>query len=132
MDAQTIFDTVATHLTKQGRQALDAEGACVYLAPNGDRCSGGCLMTKRLYQKEMEGRMFGSQRDPAIDTGAPIKWPEELMGHRFLIMRLQTVHDTFGYWQSGAAMTRSLTSVALDFSLSPAILSTLDWSAIGR
>jgi hypothetical protein len=36
MTEQKIFDTVALHLIKQGKQSIDAaKGMCLYRGPNG-------------------------------------------------------------------------------------------------
>ena len=53
MKAQEIFDTVATHLFRQGHQAID-NGTCLYRAPNGDMCAVGVLIPDEYYEKDFE------------------------------------------------------------------------------
>ena len=56
MNAQEIFDKVATHLSKQGHRAFD-DNACMYRSPNGDKCAMGCLIPDEEYNADtMEGR----------------------------------------------------------------------------
>lgn len=56
LNSQEVFDTVATHLMNQGRQAFDDEKLeCRYRAPNGDMCAVGCLIPDDVYDAGMEG-----------------------------------------------------------------------------
>jgi hypothetical protein len=51
---QEVFDTVARHLLRQGRQSVGYRG-CAYRGPNGLRCAIGCLIPDREYAAAMEG-----------------------------------------------------------------------------
>lgn len=124
MDGQAIFDRVATHLAKQGHQARSERDGCVYLAPNGDRCAAGCLISKRLYRKKMEKQRFGRNH-------VTVPWPPRLLPHKSLIQDLQAVHDEFENWCESGLLVSELASVAATFGLSSTILGTLDWSAVG-
>jgi len=83
MDAQTIFNTVATHLAIQGGPALNDLGHCQYRAPNGRKCAAGAMIPDDQYDPRMEGRSVAAEevsvcfrRDQAD-----------------LMMSLQGVHD---------------------------------------
>lgn len=129
MDAQAIFDRVATHLAKQGHRAV-ARGGCVYLASNGDRCAAGCLLDAVDYQPEMEGMVFGEPRN--LDgPPAELHWPAHLVEHKVLIQRLQEVHDLCVNWSSPVNLIRALQEASDDLGLSSAIVGRLDWSAVG-
>lgn len=59
MNAQEIFDTVASHLLQQGRKAVSVLGSCRYrITAPADvvlKCAIGCLIPDELYNPEMEG-----------------------------------------------------------------------------
>lgn len=125
MDGQAIFDRVATHLAKQGHRAFSDYGECVYLAPNGDRCAAGCLISKWQYRQKMEGHRFG---DVLMND---IKWPARLLPHKDMIQSLQRVHDEPASWNNPEQMAFELAAVGAKFGISSAILGALDWSAVG-
>ena len=57
---QELFDTVASHLLHQGKQAMvvdDHTGrpVCEYRTSSGLQCAIGCLMPDEHYDKMMEG-----------------------------------------------------------------------------
>jgi len=97
MNAQQVFDKVATHLLTQKKRAVvnaDFE-RCMYRAPAGRKCAAGCLITDRNYRKEMEGK--------TIDLVARLfKLPQFFQKHRSLIQDLQMVHDVYqpNEWRS--------------------------------
>jgi hypothetical protein len=82
MKAQEIFDTVVTHLRKQGCCAESAVGHCMYRAPNGLKCAAGCLITDNEYSLAMEGKPFFKIAPPRLKE------------HTNLICDLQSVHDS--------------------------------------
>ena len=53
--AQQIFDTVATHLIKQGKPALNAAGLCRYRGLEGSKCAFGVLISDEMYHDKFEG-----------------------------------------------------------------------------
>ncbi len=71
MNTQETFNKVVRHLLTQNKRSLDdsfltqaekndgAEGACRYRGPNGLQCAIGCLIPEELYERKMEGRVFG-------------------------------------------------------------------------
>lgn len=85
--AQEVFDRVATHLMKQGRKSLDSRYNCVYKGKDGLKCAAGCLISDYEYKPQFEGKAWGS-----YDL-------ENLYGitsaHKYLIKRLQKIHDDF-------------------------------------
>lgn len=88
---QQIFDQVAQHLIKQGRQCSNQAGACLY-RHNGMKCAAGALIDDNEYKPEMDqnGMTWGMLVDAEI---APVQ-------HRYLVGSLQALHDgrhSFGY-----------------------------------
>lgn len=69
MDKQQIFDTVATHLLKQGKPALSAEGYCRYRTDDGLKCAVGVLIPDDKYDPKIEGYPVGD----AGDVGAMVR-----------------------------------------------------------
>lgn len=89
MDAQEIFDKVATHLLKQGRRSLTETGSCAYRGVNGAMCAVGCLIPNHHYSPEMEG---GTAEDLLIYHG---EFLPELNPHVELLSDLQALHDEY-------------------------------------
>lgn len=83
---QQIFDQVARHLLKQGKQAKNSDGACKYRTTDGLMCAAGCLIAEDEYSPDFE--MLGSW--PSVvrrkgDTVTPV--------HEYFITQLQQMHD---------------------------------------
>lgn len=86
---QDIFNTVATHLLKQGRRSEDNTGACLYR--DGPRmCAVGVLIADEHYHETLE---YQGVATTAVMTSLERSgWPctEEAEG---LYCKLQCVHD---------------------------------------
>lgn len=112
---QEIFDHVAKHLLKQGRQSRDPDtGECRYRGPDGTMCAVGCLIPDGEYTPALEGKsaldLFSTP--PAGRGYLPTDHP--LCSRMGLLDDLQCLHD-YSYpdtWVSGLerlAETRDLT-----------------------
>jgi hypothetical protein len=87
MTNQEIFDTVALHLIKQGKQSIDAaKGMCLYRGPNGLKCAVGCLIPDEVYDPSMEDECIKAliNRYDALDF---------LEFNTLLLLELQIAHD---------------------------------------
>lgn len=88
---QEIFDTVATHLIKQGGPAMNVRGTdCAYRAQDGKMCAVGCLMTDEEYTSDFEGNgvvelIDKGWRPQGVDRMTPKM--------RSFLQELQTAHD---------------------------------------
>lgn len=51
---QEIFDYVVDHLRRQGEEARNIGGSCVYRNNRGQSCAVGCLIPDELYDRELE------------------------------------------------------------------------------
>lgn len=116
MTEQEIFDTVYTHLMKQGRRSFDASAYyCAYLSADGLRCAVGCLLT------DVEARHLdsftGSSGIRGLAENGEI--PERLVPHVDFLERLQSVHDlhTVPHWKD--ELTRIAVSRELQVPVSP-------------
>ena len=118
MKAQEIFDTVATHLFRQGHQAINNDGACLYRAPNGDMCAVGVLIPDKYYNKNFE--ML-----PVSAICSQI--PEWLTVHNMLLIELQRVHDSKGNWQTEERLRNALRIVAKNHDLDDSIVDGLSF-----
>lgn len=122
MEAQEIFDTVATHLFKQGWRAVrgQAEGVCAYRGVGGLKCAVGVLIPDQLYTEMMEGLTVSGLLDEA-------EWelPEWMADNQSLLMVLQDAHDVPRNWESSAAMKRALNKVAAQSGLASDVLDEL-------
>jgi len=130
MDAQEIFNKVATHLFAQGRPALNGS-SCVYQARGGATCSAGVLIPDELYVSCMEGHNV-------MDLVRDYRSLADLWdGNVHLIQDLQKVHDGTvddslaqsrvrdKTWGSTEAMRSKLATVAATHDLNASVLDTL-------
>lgn len=124
MNAQEIFDKVATHLFTQGRRATDADGErCMYRAPNGDSCAAGCLIPDEMYNSGMEGATIDIVTEE-------FRLPEYFYdyGSMSLIREFQKIHDDYDqtFWKSAESMKRRLLFTSETHGLSSNVLETLE------
>lgn len=84
---QQTFDTVVTHLRKQGVQSRKGTGMCMYRGSGGLMCAAGCLIPDDKYDTGMEGfsasSVGGRPRNVLEDEGHDIP----------LVQSLQVTHD---------------------------------------
>lgn len=90
---QETFDTVITHLRKQGAKARDdLVDRCLYRASGGKMCAAGCLIPDSQYRAWFEGATIGETRDHNAVTQVI-----SCLGHDLrLVKDLQLVHDLYG------------------------------------
>lgn len=133
MDAQSIFDKVATHLFTQGVQSKNLEDTrqpCAYRGANGTSCAVGCLIPDELYEPWMD--------QPGTVTADTCLY--EVVSERpaigdhlnywvngDLLNQLQGVHDNDDLWCSTDQMRDQLRLVAERHGLDPSILNTLQF-----
>lgn len=124
MQAQEIFDTVATHLFKQGRRATNWEmpHMCSYRGAGGSKCAVGVLISDDVYDPMMEGRTIVGLVD--FGSGLP-DWMGENLG---LLSWLQGVHDVESNWKSSADMKAALRHVAEANSVKADVLNGLSFA----
>lgn len=112
-DDQAVFDTVYTHLMRQGEPAFDEDGDPWYLAPDGRRCAIGVLIDEEIYHPAIEGVDAVSEGVLAAVTASG--WEVD----RYLLLELQVIHDETppGDWREHLmeiAMRRGLSIPRLD------------------
>lgn len=105
MNAQEIFDTVATHLLKQNARSMGGIGDggepyCRYRGDAGRKCAIGCLIPDEVYTTEMERNPVG-----ALTTRFKEALPSYFREHIALLCDLQTIHDQYepSGWRDGLA-----------------------------
>lgn len=125
MEAQEIFDTVARHLFKQGKQSVGEDGCCKYRGQDGLKCAVGALISDGDYRPEMEVAPNNYFEAVAhINTHLPV-W---MRANKLLLSRLQDAHDDEGHWATDQAMRKALAFVARMHDLDASILDTLSFS----
>lgn len=90
MNAQEIFDTVATHLLTQRRKSMtlvNGEPLCLYRDPIGLKCAVGCLITDEEYYPEMEGQIIS-----AVFNSHKL---QRFKPFHDLLFNLQRIHDSY-------------------------------------
>lgn len=142
MDAQEIFDKVATHLFAQGEKAISGDGSCVYRGADGAMCAVGCLIPNEVYTPAMEGLKahallseegFIPYNDSDLDRRLIIPELATLRSHKALLGDLQDVHDahedeSYAFvWDSTKTMREALRRVARMHNLNTSILLTLSF-----
>ena len=122
MEAQEIFDTVATHLLKQGRRAVnpDIPHMCHYRGANGTACAVGVLIPDEVYDPMMEGRTVVK-----LVNDSTFEIPKWMAKNATLLAWLQNVHDTEVHWRDSATMKEALSKVAKESSLTSEVLEEL-------
>lgn len=132
MTPQEIFDTVVTHLSKQGKRSVNIEGDCLYRGPGGLSCAVGCLIPDSEYVHEMEGtldRLVDLFVTGELDAKVRPVTDELLDQHRDLIDDLHTAHDAdlgkgnFLLWLRRAASNSDL---------NPEIIDDLPWPEVWK
>lgn len=92
---QEVYDKVAAHLLKQGRQSAH-NFFCMYRDGKGNMCAVGCLIKDEHYNAEFEGIRMADEAVKAalIASGIPVE--DELSPMYEMLRHLQDMHDNFG------------------------------------
>ena len=127
MTEQEIFDTVLTHLRKQGKAATDLGGARRYRGADGTACAVGCLIPDELYDPLIEGLgvahsveavgpKYPRDKAQALSIFARIK--NHLgTGHIPLLHELQGAHDIALFDSGLDAWEKEMHQIARAFDL---------------
>lgn len=100
MDEQEVYDTIITHLRKQGSRSLLTDeqakklfvsyGSCAYRSVDGKKCAAGIMILDKEYSFLMEGINITG----LLSRGdCPGSLRERMWPHYYLISDLQFVHD---------------------------------------
>ena len=89
MNKQEIFTKVKKHLLKQNKRATSATGQCLYRTPEGLRCAAGCLIPKKLYDPDIEGKSFDCDSIRNLRAKLGVTSPSCVS----LVRDLQGIHD---------------------------------------
>jgi hypothetical protein len=87
MNNQEIFDTVARHIIKQGKPAVNEYGDCKYRTADGSMCAVGVLIPDDVYTEDMEWMVpdhLATDKYISVDDGAK---------SGVLLLNLQAAHD---------------------------------------
>jgi hypothetical protein len=130
MNAQEVFDKVATHLLTQARPAFDITAGCLYRANDGTSCAVGCLIPDHLYDKKFETLtartlIFGDR----VNEVAPVASAELidlLEPHAELLERLQDDHDVAADGVSVSLWPSRLRMTAVYFDLDASAVDALE------
>lgn len=92
--AQEIYETVVTHLRKQGcksvRPADNLNYICMYRSPDGMKCAVGCLIPDTEYSDNMESKDVRDLLSLYFLSPERLK---EFTTHKLLLSALQDIHD---------------------------------------
>lgn len=114
---EQIFLHVATHLMKQGKQALNEGKGCAYLTEDGNlMCAVGCLIPKSMYSPGMEGKVVSGL---VADRAGNYDLPDYIIepDNRPMLRALQRLHDNTSMWAMASTMYAALEAVSIALGL---------------
>ena len=123
MSPQEIYNTVVTHLSRQGQRSVD-DKYCRYHSEDGLMCAVGVLIPKEEYFPEIDQ---GNKTIKNLVQQYEDKFPEWMSENLGLLSELQSVHDRQYLWEDRQKMLDTLTDVAEAYDVSPAILNKLEF-----
>lgn len=128
MTRQEIFETVARHLFKQGRQSKnpDLGAGCMYRGPDGTMCAIGALIPDEVYHPCMEGSAAFRLVENADSFGLPQSIFND--SNSAFLSHLQVMHDASSCWESTDTMRQVLGIVASNFNLDASFLEELSFN----
>lgn len=88
MNNQEIFDTVATHIIKQGKPSVNASGRCMYRGEDDTMCAVGALIPDEVYHDDIEDLLPNELIENGYITNV-----KENRGN-LLLTDLQSAHDS--------------------------------------
>lgn len=119
MNAQEVFDKVATHLLTQKKRSIDSKKGCLYRGPDGLKCAVGCLIPDEEYDPVMEVGITALLTGLDYLIGKPVV--SSLREHLTLLTDLQLIHDA----HEPLVWKEQLKKTARHFSLNAGVLDTL-------
>lgn len=93
MNKQEVFNTVKTHLLKQGIQCMK-NGICAYRSEDGQmKCAIGALIKDEYYSESLENKIIIDEpvKQAVENSLGTILLEEEVC----FLRELQDIHDTF-------------------------------------
>jgi hypothetical protein len=105
-DNQAVFNFIINHLRKQGKQATDVKGGCVYRTDDGEACAVGCLIPEDEYHSKFEGepvnrysqKMIGGKYEEDVENEIT-NWVRSKGYDSKLLCELQWLHDDVHNWE---------------------------------
>lgn len=128
MNAQEIFNAVATHLFTQGERAVErGDVVCKYRAGNL-KCAVGALIPDEIYDPKMDKETNGD----GTGVRSLLHRFENILPSWFednwrLLESLQLVHDRLSSWYTTDDMRQDLKEVAMSYGLDDQILLRLSF-----
>ena len=120
---QEVFDHVAGHLLKQGKQSLTEENnysyssGCSYRGVNGTSCAVGCLIPDDEYKVVIEGvsviELLDEKSVPTLNS-----LNDNIEGLQSMLLDLQVFHDNAHNWDTEGFSQRGifmLNQIASDY-----------------
>jgi len=95
---QEFFTKAVEHMRKQGKQAICAEGRCVYLTPDGLKCVIGSFIPDG-HPAQVSTLSIGGLSEDHPDLKG-IAWPAGRVGLK-LAQNMQLIHDCDSNWNDG-------------------------------
>ena len=83
-----VSDFIAAHLLSQAAPAMNEDGDCQYLTPEGEACAVGCLISRSVYDPGIEGTKLDNEILGMVEASIGFRPDIFMLGH------LQTLHDT--------------------------------------
>lgn len=127
MSNQQIFDKACTHLAQQKRSTWSIDGQCVYLSPEGLKCTVGCLMSPQQLEEYGSYEGYVSLLEEHAREAGDLVMSDFLRDNRPILEALQKAHDADKC--DVVEMSVRLTAVARTFDLdSGAVAQIEEWN----
>lgn len=127
MTNQQIFDKACLHLAQQKRSTWSIDGQCVYLSPDGLKCTVGCLMSPQQLESHGSYRGYVELLEVHTRKAGDLVMADFLQSNQPLLEALQQAHD--GDECNAAGMRTRLSEVAQTFELNAgAVAQIQEWN----
>lgn len=127
MKKQQIFDKACDHLAQQKRSTWSIDGQCVYLSPQGLKCTVGCLMSPQQLEEYGSYRGYVELLEAHARKAGDSVMADFLQSNHPLLEALQQDHD--GDACDVVEMRNRLTATAKTFGLNTgAVAQIKEWN----
>lgn len=124
MNKQKIFDTIITHLWKQGERSLQKKGGdCAYRGKHGSMCAVGILISDDEYDPIWDLNVLAV--DELIDEYPNTNFSKTYKKHVDFLRHLQMAHDSDWTWLARNHFKGRFSDVAIKYKLNTKILDSL-------
>lgn len=124
MNQQQILNKACGHLAHQKRSTWSVDGQCVYLSPDGLKCTVGCLMSPEQLKQYGGYKGYVALLESHARQGGDLDTADWLRDNIDLLTALQDAHD--GDKCDAREMRVRLIAVARTFYLDDGVVAQIE------